>query len=75
MGTLLAATGALVDGPVPWWPTTDRVTTAEEARHFVREVHRSGLDFVKVHSSLSREAISRLQTRPTEGLPRGPTSG
>jgi hypothetical protein len=43
MGTLLAATGALVDGPVPWWPTTDRVTTAEEARHFVREVHRSGL--------------------------------
>jgi hypothetical protein len=55
-GTLLAATGALVGGPVSWWPTTDRVTTAEKARHFVREVHRSGFrlsaasHFVRVRS-------------------------
>jgi len=56
LGPRIAAAGALVDGPVSSWPTTDRVATAEEARQFVRQVRSAGLDFVKVYSSLSREA-------------------
>lgn len=55
LGPRIAAAGALVDGPVSWWPTTDRVATPEEARRFVREAGGAGLDFVKVYSSLSRE--------------------
>ncbi len=73
-GTLLApriaATGVLVDGPVSWWPTTDRVATAEEARRFVREVHRAGFDFVKVYSSLSKEAYLAITDEARRlGLP------
>jgi cytosine/adenosine deaminase-related metal-dependent hydrolase len=73
-GTLLApriaAAGALVDGPGSLWPTSERVATAEDARRFVRDVHRAGLDFVKVYSYLPREAyFAVLEEAARLGLP------
>jgi len=52
------------------WPTTDRVATAEEARQFVRQVRSAGLDFVKVYSSLSREAYFAIADEARASLRR-----
>jgi len=50
-----AAVGWLVDGPDPIWPNSTVVSTPQEARHFVRKVKASGVDFVKVYWQLRRE--------------------
>ncbi len=52
----LAAVGTLVDGDPVSWPNADSVSSAEEARQFVRRIKASGIDFVKVYNNLSREA-------------------
>lgn len=70
VGPRIGAAGALVDGPVAWWPTADRVATALEARRFVREADRAGLDFVKVYSNLGREAyVAAVDEARRVGLP------
>lgn len=70
LGPRIAAAGALVDGPGSIWPTTDQVTTPEEARRFVREAHRLGLDFIKTYYNVSPEAYQAMaeETRSL-GLP------
>ncbi len=60
LGPRIAAAGALVDGPGSIWPTTDQVTTPEEARRFVRESHRLGLDFIKTYYNVSPEAYHAI---------------
>ncbi len=60
LGPRIAAAGALVDGPGSIWPTTDQVTTAAEARRFVREAHRLGLDFIKTYYNVSPEAYQAI---------------
>jgi Amidohydrolase family len=52
------AVGWLVDGPNPGFlhgAKPDVVTTGQEARDFVRRVHATGPDFIKVTDHLSRE--------------------
>lgn len=56
VGPHIAAAGALVDGPASWLPTADTVTSASEARRFVRRAKAAGMDFIKVYSHLSRES-------------------
>ncbi|MFN2317445.1 MAG: amidohydrolase family protein [Gemmatimonadales bacterium] len=60
LGPRIAAAGALVDGGGSIWPTTDQVTTPEEARQFVRESHRLGLDFIKTYYNVSPEAYQAI---------------
>ncbi|HEX7121840.1 MAG TPA: amidohydrolase family protein [Gemmatimonadaceae bacterium] len=55
IGPRIAATGALVDGPVSWWPESARVATPEAGREFVHQVSLAKLDFVKVYSGLPRD--------------------
>lgn len=54
-GPRIAAAGALVDGPVSWWPADARVATPEAGREFVHQVSLAKLDFVKVYSGLPRD--------------------
>lgn len=66
----IAAAGILVDGPGSWWPSADSVATPGEAREFVRGVRAHGLDFVKVYTSLSREAyFAILEEAKRLGIP------
>lgn len=70
LGPRIGAAGALVDGPASWWPTTDRVSTADDARRFVRDAHDTGRDFVKVYGGLSKSAYLAITSEArTAGVP------
>lgn len=57
IGPQFVASGPFVDGSYPSLPTLSRVVTdAAQARTAVRELHRSGTDFIKVYNRLPREA-------------------
>jgi Amidohydrolase family len=55
LGPRYGAVGWMVDGPDPFWPNSDVVSTPQEARDFVRRVKAAGIEFVKVYSKLRPE--------------------
>ncbi len=55
LGPRFGAVGWLVDGPEPFWPNSDVVSTPQQAREFVQRVKSVGVDFVKVYWKLPRE--------------------
>jgi imidazolonepropionase-like amidohydrolase len=56
VGPRIYASGPIVDGPKPVWPGSIAVATAEEGRKAVDNLKKRGVDFIKVYSSLPREA-------------------
>ena len=64
VGTLLGprflANGGVVDGPVPVWPGSVRLGSAEAARAAVDSLSAAGADFIKVYQRLPREAYLAL---------------
>lgn len=56
LGPRLVANGQIVDGEPAYWPATYIVHDAAEARIAVDTLIRSGGDFIKVYSNLSRDA-------------------
>ncbi len=73
LGPHMLIASPIVDGPKPVWPGSIAVANASEARQAVTQVKRSGADFVKVYSLLSRDAYfaiadeSKKQGIPFEG--------
>ena len=65
--------GAMVDGPIPMWPLSVRVTDTLRAVVIVDSLKNAGYDFIKVYSALPREiyfaiaAESKKQNIPFEG--------
>ena len=57
VGPRLVVAGTIIDGPKPFWPGSIGVGTAAEGREAVRLTQRQGYDYVKVYSSLPREAF------------------
>jgi imidazolonepropionase-like amidohydrolase len=55
-GPRILAAGAIEDGPGGPWPGSTIVSNAPEARTAVDRIKAEGYDYVKVYSSLSREA-------------------
>ncbi len=73
-GTLIAprigSAGTLVDGTNNIWSKAPLVRNEAEARAFVRMEKASGLDFVKVYTTLSREAyFSIADESRKQGIP------
>lgn len=63
LGPEIFSSGAIIDGPEPVWPGSDKVANAEDANRVVKEQLAQGVDFLKVYSRLSRESyltIARL---------------
>ncbi len=56
LGPHIVTAGPIVDGPLDPWPGALIVKNAAEARAAVDKTKREGADFVKVYSSLSRDA-------------------
>ena len=73
LGPHMLIASPIVDGPKPVWPGSIAVATPAEGRQAVTQVRRSGADFVKVYSLLSRDAYfaiadeSQKQGIPFEG--------
>jgi imidazolonepropionase-like amidohydrolase len=56
VGPRIVAAGPIVDGQTPNWPLRVTVRDAESARKTVDSLAAVGVDFIKVHQQLSREA-------------------
>ncbi|HEU4539433.1 MAG TPA: amidohydrolase family protein, partial [Polyangiaceae bacterium] len=78
VGPRVARPGPLVDGPKPGAAFRETASTPDEARRAVRGLAERGVDFVKVHNRVPREAFfaladeaKRLGLRVAGHLPRG----
>lgn len=60
IGPRLWIAGELVDGPQAFQVNSRKVTTVDEARDAVRQLHDGGADFIKVYSSLTREQYDAI---------------
>ncbi len=67
----LVASGGMLDGPSPAWPTMAiAVADAGTARQAVDSLKRGGVDFVKVYSLLPRDAyFAAIDEAKKQGLP------
>ena len=57
LGPEIIAAGPILDDAPPNFPSRQRVSTAEEARQTVRDLHESGVDFIKIHNLTPRETF------------------
>ncbi len=70
VGPRLFVAGPAVDGPNSYLPASRIVRTADEAREAVRQLKASGVDFIKVYSSLPRELYFAVANEArNEGIP------
>lgn len=65
-GPRVLASGPVLDGDPPFLPTSWRVRDASEARMAVAELAALGVDFVKVHHTLSAEALASIRSAAAE---------
>jgi len=56
VGPRIVAAGPIVDGPTPNWPLRVTVPDAASARRAVDSLATVGVDFIKVHQQLTRDA-------------------
>lgn len=56
VGPRIVAAGLILDGPTPGFPLRITVKDAAQARQAVDSLKKRGVDFIKVHFHLSREA-------------------
>jgi len=56
LGPRMVFSGPILDGPKPTWPGSIAVGTPEEGRKAVGTIQQNGGDFIKVYSSLPRDA-------------------
>ena len=69
-GPEIVAAGPMLDNAPADWPFRRRVTNAQEAREAVRDLKRSGVDFIKVHNNTPREVFFAIaEEAPKLGLP------
>lgn len=69
-GPRILAAGPIVDGPEGPWAEATIVRNAAEARSAVDSIRSKGYDFVKVYSSLNREAYFAIADEAKkEGIP------
>lgn len=56
------ASGAILDGSPPFWPTSTAVTSAAQAVRVVDSLHDAGADFIKVYSFLARDVYLAIMS-------------
>src|SRR5215471_3403334 len=69
-GPRMVVASPILDGDPPYWPGSTIVRNEAEGRKAVDDAKRSGADFVKVYSQLSREAyFSIADEAKRQGIP------
>ena len=61
IGPRIFASGPVLDGDPSFLPTSWPVSRAEDARRAVAALHRRGADFIKIHHTLSPEALAAIR--------------
>lgn len=60
IGPQIFASGPILDGPQPVWPTSRAISNPEQAKQVVDELSQEKADFLKVYSLLPRAAYFAL---------------
>ncbi len=55
LGPRMVIAGPMLDGPVPQFPSSAPVKTAEDGRRIVDELKNAGVDFIKIQSLIPRD--------------------
>lgn len=70
LGPRVVAAGKIVDGPIPVFPNSIPVGTAEQGREIVHTLKNQGVGLIKVYSRLPREAYFAIADEAKkEGIP------
>ncbi|HET9228863.1 MAG TPA: amidohydrolase family protein [Thermoanaerobaculia bacterium] len=70
VGPRIFRAGPTVDGPKPGLPHRLEITNAEEARAAVTRLQKLGVDFIKIHNAVPREAFFALAAEARkQGIP------
>jgi len=70
LGPRIIAAGALIDGPMPFWPGSEVAGNDEEGRKAVQSLKKRGADFIKVYTKLPRPAyLAIVDEAKKQGLP------
>ncbi len=70
VGPRIFRAGPTVDGPKPGLPNRLEITNAEEARAAVTRLRGLGVDFIKIHNAVPREAFFALAAEAgLQGIP------
>ncbi|HEX7184309.1 MAG TPA: amidohydrolase family protein [Thermoanaerobaculia bacterium] len=70
VGPRIVTAGLILDNAPPDWPFRRKVSNAEEARTAVADLQRRGVDFLKVHNNLPRDAYFAIaEEARRRGLP------
>ena len=70
VGPRIFRAGPTVDGPKPGLPHRLEITNAEEARAAVGRLQKLGVDFIKIHNAVPREAFFALAVEARkQGIP------
>jgi imidazolonepropionase-like amidohydrolase len=70
LGPVIVAAGPILDAAPPNWPFRRRTATAQEAETAVADLHRRGVDFIKVHDNTPRDVFSSIAQQASRlGLP------
>lgn len=75
-GTMIApeiySSGAIIGGDPPYWPGSDAVANAEDAKRVLQQQADQGVDFFKIYSLLSKEAYLAIAEESKRlGIPFG----
>jgi len=57
VGPLIVASGPMLDGPQPRFPSSIAIKTPEDGRRAVDDLKKRGADFIKLQSLIPREAV------------------
>jgi imidazolonepropionase-like amidohydrolase len=57
LGPTIVAAGPILDAAPPNWPFRRRAATRQEAETAVADLHRRGVDFIKVHDNTPRDVF------------------
>lgn len=60
VGPTMFTAGRIIDGPPKIWPTSEEVSTPEEAADAVQSQVEAGYDFIKIYSNLSQTAFDAV---------------
>jgi len=70
IGPRIVASGPMLDGPQPRFPSSIAIKTPEDGRRAVDDLKRRGADFIKLQSLIPREAVFAIaEEARKQGIP------
>jgi imidazolonepropionase-like amidohydrolase len=66
LGPRIVTPGPMLDGPKPRFPSSLAITTPDDGRRAVRSLEQRGVDFIKLQSLITRDAVFAIADEAQE---------